>query len=103
MINCAQCDVEFDPDSRYHKAVGRYHECHDCASGDDEPRRTGIMVFGGKNSVEIQINKDPALTKYMRKARMGSGTAPGIVTRKQGGSVAKVVSGLENRRHGDSK
>lgn len=100
-IVCANCGIDFDPTAPEHARVGNYEECRDCASPDVTPRYTGVMIFGGKHGAEIQINADPELTRYMLGASTKHSSVP--TPSKTGGKVVKVVTGMENRRHGDSK
>lgn len=101
MRTCVKCEAEFDPKDPANQA-GKYNECGECAGKDVTPY-TGVMIVGGKTGMEIQINTDPRVTEYIKNASAHHGTAPAVVTRKESGTVKKIVTGLENRRHGDSK
>lgn len=100
-VFCDDCRELFDAESPEHKPYGKYTQCSRCAEAEKVVRYSGVMVFGGKNACEIQINTDPKLTEYMLGASVKHSAAP--TPSKKGGTALKVVTGLENRRHGDSK
>ena len=64
--NCKKCGEEFDVSSRIGKP-GRLSECEDCAV-EFTVRYTGNMVYDHKTGCAVQINADPNLTAYIRKA-----------------------------------
>lgn len=103
---CAECGAEFEPNRR---RPGRANQCEDCAESEP-PRRTGVMIYGGKNGAEIQINADPELTSYMiektrlrnKGSNLGNNLKVASRHHRMENAVRTVVSGVENRRHGES-
>jgi hypothetical protein len=103
---CSDCGIDFE--SRRNKP-GKINQCEDCGE-ENVTKRTGVMIYGGKNGAEIQINSDPELTKYMiektklrnKGSNLGSNLKVSSKHHKLENAVVHVVSGVENRRHGDS-
>ena len=106
-MQCVDCGFEFKP--RKDKP-GRINQCEDCGEETSE-KRTGVMIYGGKNGAEIQINSNPELTKYMiektklmnKGSNLGNNLKVSSKHHRLENAVVHVVSGIENRRHGDSK
>lgn len=63
---CATCGYEYDVRTRRGKP-GRLIDCEDCA---EEPvqQYTGVPIYTHKTGGELQINKDPAITKYIKES-----------------------------------
>lgn len=61
---CATCGCEYDTRERQGKP-GRLVDCEDCAE-ETVDRYTGNMIYTHKTAGEIQINKDPEITKYIK-------------------------------------
>ena len=64
--NCRKCGTEYDPRERAGKP-GRITECEDCAV-ELTTKYTGNMIYDHKAGCAVQINTDPRLTQYIRKA-----------------------------------
>ncbi len=66
MRKCSNCESEYDPRSRLGQP-GRVTVCEDCA---EEPavKYTGNMIYSHKTGCDLQINSNPALTKYISRA-----------------------------------
>lgn len=62
-LTCSRCGDEYDKESRIDKP-GRITECNLCAE-ETAIKYTGVMIYGHKTGCQIQINADPALTKYI--------------------------------------
>lgn len=62
-MNCAECGAEFEPQNRKGKP-GKFTHCEDCAV-ETTQKFSGNQIFSDKTAPEIQINTDPALTKYI--------------------------------------
>lgn len=105
---CVQCDIEFDPKEKAIRAknlgisTGKINECLDCTTEEPE-RYTGVMVYGHKTGGEIQINKDPRITKYMKTAggakharSLGKTSQYDMPNTKNG--VKKVLKDIAKRR-----
>lgn len=105
---CIKCEIEFDPVDKNNRAknlnisAGKINECLDCAT--EEPvKYSGTMVYGHKTGGEIQINKDPKITAYMKNAggakyarSLGKTSLYDMPNTKNG--VKKVLKDIAKRR-----
>lgn len=106
-MKCTVCEIEFSPSDKLQRAkreqrpAGKHTQCIDCAEEDKEPVYTGVMISGTKTASAIQINKDPALTRYMLKSSPSSGSRVAMVTtapKQKSGQVHVFVTEIAKRR-----
>lgn len=106
MTICVDCGIDFVSTKN---KPGKINQCEDCGE-DNTDRRTGVMIYGGKNGAEIQINSNPELTQYMiektklrnKGSNLGSNLKVSSKYHRLENATVHVVNGVENRRHGDS-
>lgn len=68
MSICKSCGSEYVLADRRGKP-GKLTDCQECAdAAGDVDRFTGNMIYSHKTSAEIQINVNPALTRYINQA-----------------------------------
>lgn len=105
---CVHCEIEFDLQEKLKRArnlgisAGRVNECLECVSEEPE-RYTGVMVYGHKTGGEIQINKDPTITQYMKNAggarqARSLGKTSQYDSPKTNNGVKKVLKDVAKRR-----
>lgn len=102
--HCVKCNEEYDSDLRKGQP-GKITECINCAE-ETTIKLTGVMLYGHKTGAAIQINTDPALTKYIinstklmnKGSNLGNNLKVSGVTKGNGRmhTAGDIVSGRKN-------
>ena len=101
---CIKCNIEYNKADRINKP-GKITECNDCAE-ETTVKLTGVMLYGHKTGAAIQINTDPALTKYIlnstklqnKGSNLGNNLKVSGITKGTGRmhTAGAIVSGRKN-------